>query len=101
MNGSLDDAAVRCFTDVAKVVGVKTVAEFVEKPVVRERLREIGVDYAQGSRTIRAVSLHVAPCTMRQGTSGFTDRWIVTANGRPATGPFAWRRARHGRGVGP
>jgi len=44
----LDEAAVRCFTDVAKVVGVKTVAEFVENPDVLERLRVIGVDYAQG-----------------------------------------------------
>jgi len=48
LSGSLDDVAVRCFADVARVVGVKTVAEFVEKPAVRERLREIGVDFAQG-----------------------------------------------------
>ena len=44
----LDEAAVRCFADVAKVVGVKTVAEFVDKPAVLERLREIGIDFAQG-----------------------------------------------------
>lgn len=44
----LDDAAVRCFADVARVIGVKTVAEFVEQPEIRERLRVIGVDYAQG-----------------------------------------------------
>jgi len=34
--------------DVAKVVGVTTVAEFVDKPEVLSRLEEIGVDYAQG-----------------------------------------------------
>ncbi len=44
----LDDAAVRFFADVAKVIGVKTVAEFVEEPAVLERLRVIGVDNAQG-----------------------------------------------------
>ena len=44
----LDDAAVRCFIDVAKVVGVKTVAEFVDKPEVLARLRTIGADYVQG-----------------------------------------------------
>jgi diguanylate cyclase (GGDEF)-like protein/PAS domain S-box-containing protein len=44
----LDDAAVRCFADVARVVGVRTVAEFVDSAAVLERLREIGVDYAQG-----------------------------------------------------
>lgn len=40
--------AVRSFIDVAKVVGVKTVAEFVDKPEVLARLRTIGADYVQG-----------------------------------------------------
>ncbi len=44
----LDAAAVRCFIDVAKVIGVKTVAEYVESKPVLDRLCEIGVDYAQG-----------------------------------------------------
>lgn len=44
----LDDAAVRCFVDVARVVGVKTVAEFVDRPEVLARVRAIGIDYAQG-----------------------------------------------------
>jgi diguanylate cyclase (GGDEF)-like protein/PAS domain S-box-containing protein len=44
----LDDAAVRCFVDVARVVGAKTVAEFVDRPAVLQRVREIGIDYAQG-----------------------------------------------------
>jgi diguanylate cyclase len=44
----LDDAAVRCFVDVARVVGVKTVAEFVDREQVLARVREIGIDYGQG-----------------------------------------------------
>jgi EAL domain-containing protein (putative c-di-GMP-specific phosphodiesterase class I) len=44
----LNDAAVRCFVDVATVIGVKTVAEFVDQPAVLARLGEIGVDFAQG-----------------------------------------------------
>lgn len=44
----LDAAAVRCFADVAKVMGLKTVAEFVDKPSVLARLQEMDVDYAQG-----------------------------------------------------
>ncbi len=44
----LDDAAVRCFVDVARVIGVKTVAEFVDRPAVLQRVREIGIDCAQG-----------------------------------------------------
>jgi diguanylate cyclase (GGDEF)-like protein/PAS domain S-box-containing protein len=44
----LDDAAVRCFVDVARVVGIQTVAEFVDRPEVLARVREIGIDFAQG-----------------------------------------------------
>lgn len=44
----LDEAAVRGFIDVARVVGVHTVAEFVDQARVLERLREMGVDFAQG-----------------------------------------------------
>lgn len=44
----LDDVAVRCFVDVARVLGIKTVAEFVGTNEVLKRLQEIGVDYAQG-----------------------------------------------------
>jgi len=44
----LDEAAVRCFVDVAHIVGVKTVAEFVDNPVTLAALKAMGVDYAQG-----------------------------------------------------
>ena len=44
----LDEAAVRCFADVAKVMGLTTVAEFVDKAEVLERLHAMGVDFAQG-----------------------------------------------------
>ncbi len=48
LDDPLDDVAVRCFVDVARVRGLKTVAEFVDRPELLQRLREIGVDYAQG-----------------------------------------------------
>ena len=48
MTDPLDDVAVRCFVDVARVVGVRTVAEFVDQPEVLARLQAMGVDYAQG-----------------------------------------------------
>jgi diguanylate cyclase (GGDEF)-like protein/PAS domain S-box-containing protein len=44
----LDRAAVRCFVDVAKAIGVETVAEFVDDPAVLDHLHDIGVDFAQG-----------------------------------------------------
>jgi diguanylate cyclase (GGDEF)-like protein/PAS domain S-box-containing protein len=45
---TLDEAAVRCFADVAAVVGMKTVAEFVDSQAVLDKLRRMGIDYAQG-----------------------------------------------------
>jgi diguanylate cyclase len=48
LNDALDQAAVRCFVEVARVVGSKTVAEFVDQPRIRDKVREMGVDYAQG-----------------------------------------------------
>ena len=53
----LDNAAVRCFCEVAKVVGVRTIAEFVERADVREALCGIGVDFAQGYLIHRAEPL--------------------------------------------
>lgn len=44
----LDEAAVRCFVDVARLLGVATVAEFVDRPEVLARVRELGIDFAQG-----------------------------------------------------
>jgi diguanylate cyclase (GGDEF)-like protein/PAS domain S-box-containing protein len=44
----LDVVSVRSFVDVARVMGIKTIAEFVESAEVMERLRELGVDFAQG-----------------------------------------------------
>jgi diguanylate cyclase (GGDEF)-like protein/PAS domain S-box-containing protein len=48
VSDALDEVAVRCFVDVAQVVGMQTVAEFVDSPAVLERLREIGVNFSQG-----------------------------------------------------
>lgn len=48
VNDPLDQAAMRCFVDVARIMGVKIVAECVETEGVLARLREMGVDYAQG-----------------------------------------------------
>lgn len=44
----LNEAAVRAFVDVARVLKLQTVAEFVDRPELLPRLRELGVDWAQG-----------------------------------------------------
>jgi diguanylate cyclase (GGDEF)-like protein/PAS domain S-box-containing protein len=48
LDDPLDDLAVRCFVDVAKVMGIQTVAEYVDKAPVLERVKELGITYAQG-----------------------------------------------------
>ena len=43
-----DRAIVNSMAELARAVGVKTVAEFVENQTIREKLEAIGVDYLQG-----------------------------------------------------
>lgn len=44
----LDSAAVRCFVDVANVMGIETIAEYVSSADIMKCVTDIGVDYAQG-----------------------------------------------------
>ncbi|MCB1741402.1 MAG: EAL domain-containing protein [Gammaproteobacteria bacterium] len=44
----IDAALVRSINEIGHVMGLKTVAEFVESQQIIERLTEIGVDYVQG-----------------------------------------------------
>lgn len=48
LENPLDEAAVRCFADVSKVINVETVAEFVDRVEVLERVKDMGIQYAQG-----------------------------------------------------
>lgn len=43
-------AMVKSINDIGKVMGKQTIAEFVENDGILEKLREVGVDYAQGYR---------------------------------------------------
>ncbi len=44
----VDYAMVKTINEIGHILGLKTVAEYVENTSVLERLREIGIDYAQG-----------------------------------------------------
>ncbi len=57
LRNPLDAVSIRCFVDVARVVGLKTVAECVESAEVLERLRSLGVDFAQGYHLHRPAPL--------------------------------------------
>jgi diguanylate cyclase (GGDEF)-like protein/PAS domain S-box-containing protein len=54
-----DLAMVEAITRVGRVLGLKTIAEFVETGATLERLRDIGVDYAQGYTIHRPEPLSV------------------------------------------
>ncbi|MCF6280968.1 MAG: EAL domain-containing protein [Candidatus Polarisedimenticolaceae bacterium] len=47
----LDFAMVKSINEIGKVMGKQTIAEFVESAEILEKLREIGVDCAQGYHT--------------------------------------------------
>jgi diguanylate cyclase (GGDEF)-like protein/PAS domain S-box-containing protein len=44
----IDKAMVKSINDIGHVMGMKTIAEFVENDAIMEQLIEVGVDYAQG-----------------------------------------------------
>lgn len=70
----VDRAIVQSINDVAKVMGMQTIAEFVESEAIMDVLREIGVDYAQGYWTGRPVELDAIPVPRGASRKGATTR---------------------------
>ena len=48
VENSVDDAIVSAITHIGNVMGIRTIAEFVENDAILERIRALGIDYAQG-----------------------------------------------------
>ncbi|MEH2165634.1 MAG: EAL domain-containing protein [Nostoc sp.] len=44
----VDDAIVTAITRISSVMGIQTIAEFVENDAILERIMSLGIDYAQG-----------------------------------------------------
>ena len=47
-NNPIDHAMVDAINRVGHTMGIKTIAEFVENTAILEKLKELGVDFAQG-----------------------------------------------------
>ncbi len=48
LENSVDDAIVAAIVHIGTVMGIRTIAEFVENDAILERITTLGVDYAQG-----------------------------------------------------
>jgi len=47
-NSDIDKTMVKSFSEVAKALGMATVAEFVENETILNIIKELGVEYSQG-----------------------------------------------------
>ena len=48
LDDPVDSATVDCFNQIGHVMNIQTIAEFAENKPIIDKLRELGVDYAQG-----------------------------------------------------
>ena len=44
----ISDATVKCFIELARIIGIPTVAEFVDQPDILAKVKAMGIDFAQG-----------------------------------------------------
>ena len=62
----VSEAMVSAISQIARLMGIRTIAEFVENEAILERLKQLGVDYAQGygigkPRPLRELINPIAP----------------------------------------
>ena len=53
----VDFTIVECFNNLSHVLGIETIAEFVENDAILEKIKHIGVDYAQGFGIAKPIPL--------------------------------------------
>lgn len=58
INDPIDHAMVRSINEIGHVMGMQTIAEFVENNEIKGMLKEIGVNYVQGYGIGAPQSLH-------------------------------------------
>lgn len=59
VSSRLDQAMVKSISEIARVMGVKTIAEYVESEAILEKLAEMQIDYAQGYEIMRPQSMEL------------------------------------------
>lgn len=74
INDPLDAAAVRCFVDIARVMNLKTIAEYVNSKAVLDCLGAIGIDFAQGSFLHEAEPIEIVCTSSNIASSETVDK---------------------------
>jgi diguanylate cyclase (GGDEF)-like protein len=59
MDDPIDEAMVDCINRMGQLIGVKTIAEFVENEMILQKLANLGVNYAQGYGISRPEILNI------------------------------------------
>jgi Amt family ammonium transporter len=80
---AIDYAVVESIQNIARVMGIKTVAESVEDHGVLSALTQVGVDFAQGFYLGRPVPLHEV--RLAGPAAGDDMQWMVGHKQRRAT----------------
>jgi diguanylate cyclase (GGDEF)-like protein/PAS domain S-box-containing protein len=71
----IDRAMVKSINEIGQVMGMKTIAEFVENDAIRDMLKELGVNYAQGYGVAKPMPFdELLKQTDRINSSGLTDK---------------------------
>jgi len=83
----VDRAMVEAITGIAAVMGLKTIAEFVENEAALAVLREIGVDYAQGYHIARPKPLSDYPGRAQAEAQGPGAAVALSEPRRLSSGP--------------
>ena len=65
----IDHAMVKSINEIGHVMGIKTIAEFVENDAIKGILKEIGVNYAQGYGVSKPQPLDALHCSAEHITS--------------------------------